>query len=124
MIFKSDFGLERLNLNSYEKKSVCDLRELYFGRIKNDNYELYKTLHSKTDIAIAAYYVITGNNSVIKFLRNLKQTKIEITGIDLLALGLRPSPLYSEIFEKVLEAKLNGSLKTKKDELDYVMKNF
>ncbi len=120
LIFKSDFANERLNLNSYEKKSVNDLKELYFTRIKNDNYEIYKNMQNKTDLAIAAYYVITGSNNIVKYLTELKQIKPIITGDDLIKLGLTPSPLFNEIFEKILKAKLDGNLKTKEEETAFV----
>jgi tRNA nucleotidyltransferase (CCA-adding enzyme) len=35
-------------------------------------------------------------------------------------MGLEPGPIYREILEAVLEAKLNGRLKTRTDELSFV----
>ncbi|MFH1888613.1 MAG: hypothetical protein ABH806_00815 [Candidatus Omnitrophota bacterium] len=44
-------------------------------------------------------------------------TRLHITGEDLHKLGLTPGPHYQKIFRRVLNAKLNGLVKTKKEEL-------
>jgi tRNA nucleotidyltransferase (CCA-adding enzyme) len=44
---------------------------------------------------------------------------VSISGKDLIKLGLKPGPIYRDIFQAALDAKLNGKLKTKKDELDF-----
>lgn len=124
LIFKSDFAAERLNLNTTEKKVVSDLRELYFSKIKNDGYEIYKAFQGKLNIAIAAYYVITGSIFVKKFVEELKDIKIEINGNDLIEMGLSPSPLFNEIFERILKEKINGNIKNKTEELEFVKRNF
>jgi tRNA nucleotidyltransferase (CCA-adding enzyme) len=38
-------------------------------------------------------------------------------------MGLEPGPVYREILQAVLDAKLNGQIKTRSDELDFV-KNY
>ena len=35
-------------------------------------------------------------------------------------MGLEPGPIYREILQAVLDAKLNGQLKTRDDELNFV----
>jgi len=35
-------------------------------------------------------------------------------------MGIEPGPVFREILQTVLEAKLNGKLKTKNDELAFV----
>ena len=66
------------------------------------------TRHERVKKAISHY-----------FTRLRKITPI-IKGRDLKALGLRPGPIYSKLLENVLAAKLDGRLKTKEDELQYV----
>jgi len=48
--------------------------------------------------------------------------KTKIGGEDLKKLGMKPSPLYTKILTEVLHKKVDGELKTKKDELEYVKK--
>ena len=35
-------------------------------------------------------------------------------------MGIKPGPIYREILQAVLDAKLNGQLKTRNDELNFV----
>ena len=46
--------------------------------------------------------------------------KIYSSGHDLRSLGLAPGPYYQKIFTKVLNAKLNGLVKTKEEELELI----
>ncbi|MBQ9244773.1 CCA tRNA nucleotidyltransferase [bacterium] len=119
MIFKSDYATERLNLNSEEKKSISDLRELYYSKIRNDNFSIYKAFKDKSGIVLAAYYIITGSNYIKKYIEELKDIKVLINGNDLISLGLKPSKIFNEIFDEILKEKLNGKLETKEDEIAF-----
>ena len=54
----------------------------------------------------------------------LKGTKIQTKGKDLTQLGFQPGPVFKEVFEKVLKAKLNDLVKTKDDEIRFVKEHF
>jgi len=58
------------------------------------------------------------------YLTRLKKLKIEVNGNDLKKMGYKPSPLFKKIFKEVKKAKLNGQVKTKEEEINYVKKNF
>lgn len=124
LIVNSDFAINRLNMTSFEKKIIDETRELLNEKkIKiNDNERIYKLYNNKIDLSIALFYLITGEESVIKFLTALKQIKVLITGEDLIELGLIPSAYFSEVFDKVLKEKLKGKLKKKQDEIKFVQK--
>ena len=66
---------------------------------------------------------ITRKNKVKKaisyYYTGLRKIEVSIRGKDLINIGVKPGPIYREIFEATLDAKLNGELKTKKDELDF-----
>ncbi len=49
--------------------------------------------------------------------------KAMIKGKDLKKMGHEPGPVYREILQAVLDAKLNGQIKTRSDELVFV-KNY
>jgi tRNA nucleotidyltransferase (CCA-adding enzyme) len=49
--------------------------------------------------------------------------KICISGGDLHNLGIPPGPYYQRIFSKVLNAKLNGTVKTKEEEIALIKKS-
>ena len=43
-----------------------------------------------------------------------------INGLDLIALGLKPGPLFREILTKIEDEQLEGNLKTKEEALEKV----
>lgn len=112
---------EKLNLTSFEKKVISDLRELLSSNInENENLSIYNLFQNKSSISTAAYYVLTKDNSVIKYLDNLSKIEIHINGNDLIQLGLIPSPYFNKLFKIILKEKLNGKLVTKEDEISYL----
>ncbi len=66
----------------------------------------------------------TVQKAVSRFLLELRKTKPEITGKDLISLGIPPGPVYSEILKNVTEEKLRGNLLTKDDELCFVRERY
>jgi tRNA nucleotidyltransferase (CCA-adding enzyme) len=53
------------------------------------------------------------------FLRNHNGSKTDISGRDLLALGVAPGPHYQQILGKVLNARLDGKVKNREEELAF-----
>ncbi len=49
----------------------------------------------------------------------LRNVAVALSGSDLLRMGLKPGPLFSKTLQAVLEAKLNGLVKTQEDELTF-----
>lgn len=122
LIVNSDIAYERLNMTAFEKKiikEVLELLRLYPLNI-NDKKFLYKTFNDRIDLSIFIYYVMTKDKAVKYFYDVLKEIKVLITGKDLIELGFIPSSYFNELFEKVLNEKLEGNLKTKKEEIDFV----
>ena len=62
----------------------------------------------------------TVKRSISNYVTRLKYINTSVTGKDLKKMGLEPGPIYREILQAVLDAKLNGQLKTPNDELDFV----
>ncbi|MDD5552942.1 MAG: hypothetical protein PHE18_03600, partial [Candidatus Omnitrophica bacterium] len=60
--------------------------------------------------------------NVEDFLKIYNGTRVHVTGEDLARLGITPGPVYQKILRRVLEAKLDGRVKTKDDELKLVSK--
>jgi len=88
------------------------------------NSRLYRKLSGfKTELIL---YMMAGTRkkaikrAISQYFTQLRFTEISITGKDLKKKGLAPGPIYKEILEAVLDAKLNGRLKTKKDEQAFV----
>jgi tRNA nucleotidyltransferase (CCA-adding enzyme) len=120
-----DLENHKLISQRLEVGSVLD--KLY--RLKKDNnYALY-TLLSHYDTEILLYMLAKTNNEKIKrlisnYFTKLKGSKIMLKGKDLKGMGFQPGPLYKEIFNSILEARLNHLISTKKDEFGFVKERF
>lgn len=57
--------------------------------------------------------------AISAFFTQLRDTRLTIGGDDLLKLGLKPGPIFRQVLDNVLTAKLNGVVKTPQDELRY-----
>jgi tRNA nucleotidyltransferase (CCA-adding enzyme) len=65
-------------------------------------------------------YSKTAKKRISLYHTQLRNVTVTIAGKDLLEMGLKPGPLFSKTIQAVLEAKLNGLIKTREDEVDYV----
>jgi tRNA nucleotidyltransferase (CCA-adding enzyme) len=88
------------------------------------NSVLYNKLISfKTELLL--YMMAATKKEIVKrsisnYFTRLRYIHTVISGKDLKKIGIEPGPVFREILQAVLEAKLNGKLKTKSDELDFV----
>jgi tRNA nucleotidyltransferase (CCA-adding enzyme) len=87
------------------------------------NSSLYRKL-SGFRPELILYMMATAKQEKIKksishYFTNLRRVDIMLKGRDLKKMGLPPGPNYREILDAVLNAKLDGKLKTKKDEIDF-----
>jgi len=57
--------------------------------------------------------------AISQYFTQLRYVEISVTGKDLKKTGLKPGPIYKEILEAVLNAKLNGQLKSRQKELAF-----
>jgi tRNA nucleotidyltransferase (CCA-adding enzyme) len=56
------------------------------------------------------------------YFTHLRQTAIALRGKDLRQMGIPPGPTYREILDAVFDAKLNGRVKTREEELEFARK--
>ncbi len=57
--------------------------------------------------------------AISRFFTKLRRVEIVLKGRDLKEMQLKPGPIYREVLQVVLDAKLDGKLKTKNDEIEY-----
>lgn len=91
--------------------------------------EIYELLHGKSQeaLAVAACTVAPGSplrKMIRLYLTELQETKIEISGAELVKLGYIPGPQFGSILKAVHNAKLDRTLATRDDELAFVAKSF
>lgn len=86
-------------------------------------FALLEPLSYETIICLRAKY---GNRTLRRNIENFLEIYngmcISVSGDDLHCLGLPPGPRYQEIFRQVLNAKLNGDIKTRSGELSLIKK--
>ena len=79
----------------------------------------YKTLRSVPEPALRILTAIeTGpvSANIRAFLDNYSKVRIATTGADLRAAGMEPGPAFREVLDKLLSARLDGRIRTVKEE--------
>ncbi|MCF8146679.1 MAG: CBS domain-containing protein [Deltaproteobacteria bacterium] len=97
-------------------------------RFDGSNYHLY-TLLLPYDTETLLYLMARAGNEKMKrlisfYFTRLKGTKVLIDGKDLLEMGLKSGPVFKEIFDRLLEARVNNLVKTRNDEICFVKETF
>lgn len=113
---------EKLNLTVREKKIVKELQEIILNKKEfSDNYSIYSYFKNKDYLSVVLYGELC-DLRIAKTFFKIQNTKIQMTGKDLLKLGVPRGKIYSEILDEVLKEKLNNGLFSKLQELDFAKK--
>jgi tRNA nucleotidyltransferase (CCA-adding enzyme) len=100
-------------------------RRLYVleRKLPAKNSTLYKRLTGLKNELLLYMMAATRQEKVKRaishFFTRLRQVEPAIGGKDLLEMGYKPGPIYRDVIQAVLDAKLDGRLKTRKEELAY-----
>ena len=118
---------EILSMISARQEVRQALKELSQLRDK-ENYSLYRTLSSFPP-EILLYGMAKTRSEKIKrsistFFTKLRETEVFLKGKDLINMGYKPGPFFKEIFDSILEAKMEGDVSTKEDEVEFVKDKF
>jgi len=85
---------------------------------------IYSTLQEYLSLAISTNYLATDSKIIKKninlYLTRLRYVKTSLTGKDLKKIGIAPGPRMKEILKRLLEARLDGRVKSKKGEVEMV----
>ena len=110
--------LSRLPLTKIEQKILDDVPK----EVLKSDFELYKTFQNARIETILLYAILKDEIGARHYLDDLREIKLDITGKDLQALGIKPSPKYQVIFDEVLKAKLQNPKMTKTNEIEIAKK--
>lgn len=113
-------AVELLGFSKAQKKVITDTQALLSADFPPDNFGVYKFFSSASLEAVLVFYLLTNNSHALSYLDDLRQVKIEVSGSDLISMGLAPSEQFSEILDQILEEKLAGALTTLEDEINYL----
>lgn len=117
--------LSRLNFSSNVTRTVRDtvlLRQLSGELIKPGLKpgRIYELLNEYSDTAITVGAIATTSyverRRLRLYLDRLRHVRVSLTGSDLLTLGVPPGPPVGATLRKLLKAKLDGKIKSRKDE--------
>lgn len=61
---------------------------------------------------------------ISRFITEYQDIRPHLKGNDLKSLGIPPGPIYSEILEKLRDARLDGIVETREDEIDFVKRGW
>jgi len=108
------------------KTGVRLLNSLF--KFDGTNYQLY-TLLLPYDTETLLYLMARAKTEKMRrlislFFTKLKGEKVLIAGKELLRIGLKSGPVFREVFDSLLEARLNNLTKTKDDEIRFVKDRF
>ncbi len=88
------------------------------------NSQLYGELKEFRIELILYMMAILSNPRIIKavshYITDLRHIQLSVSGRDIRALGLSPSPVYGKILRAALDARLNGEIKTREEELEFI----
>lgn len=126
--------VQRLSLPSRHRKILIEgkreglriLQKVRRRRMKpREIYPLFKPF----PIEVLLYMMAKTEEKEVKkaislFFTKLKDMKVSLRGKDLQELGIQPGPVYREILNSLLLARLEGKVKTKGDEIRYVLTNY
>ncbi len=89
------------------------------------NSKLYHMLKELPHESLIYVFAKSSQKSVrqriIYYLANLKDLRLTISGKDLRQAGFKPSPNYQKVLIHVLNAKLDGLIRSKEEELDFAV---
>jgi tRNA nucleotidyltransferase (CCA-adding enzyme) len=107
---------------------ISKTRKALKSIFRDDPIAIYVVLHD-LDLETILYMMAIckdrkGQKAISRYLVEMRNIKPLIKGGDLKKLSITPGPLYSEIFQKVLEEKLKGNLETKKEEIEFIKKHY
>ncbi|MBW2709758.1 MAG: CBS domain-containing protein [Deltaproteobacteria bacterium] len=119
-----EIGAECLSPRGMAEQQLMD--SLF--RFDGTDYALFAMLRSH-DTEMLLYLMAKAKNERMKrlisnFFTQLKGKTIRLNGDDLLKMGFTSGPIFKEIFERLLEARINRLTLTKEDEIALVKQEF
>lgn len=114
----------------HELSSLINLRDkslpMLISKKDASNYDVFLAFKDVSTEVLTAIYLMNESHavheSVLRYLNSLRSIKTGITGKDLMELGIRPGPEFGEILQSILREKINGTINSIEEELEYVKK--
>jgi tRNA nucleotidyltransferase (CCA-adding enzyme) len=107
--------------NAYRLPSVTRV----INKKDSTNYDIYQSLNSLSIEGVLVLYALYEDNKrIADYFEYLIDLKPIIRGKDLLALGFKPSKIFSVIINDVFKQQLLNKIKDKSQAIDYIKHNY
>jgi tRNA nucleotidyltransferase (CCA-adding enzyme) len=125
---KFEFSVRHKNELLKEKEATDKiLKELSRNRRLRTS-EIYWLLHERSHESLLYLIAMarkkTAKKAVSHFVTHLRHYKTNIQGVDLKKMGYKSGPIYKTILNHLLEAKLDGEVETRADEMKFIKKHY
>ena len=114
--------IRQFNLTRAEIKIFQDLKFAQELEGKLNDLEIHQEYSTHSKESLVLELLLRSNDNIKKYVGSLNEINIEVTSQDLMLMGVPESKSYSDIFDKLLEAKIKGELPDKTSELRFVRK--
>jgi len=110
-----------VQLKQNETKVLKELSD-----IKSDKSKIFMNL-KKLKMEVLFYFALQDDDGVVlnnvkEFISTIKNIRVFLTGEDLKNFGIKQGPVYREILDKLLKEKIDGRIKTREQEINFVKK--
>lgn len=127
-------ALQRLSVPPRAKKEILGSIEqskltlLKLQNVLQDEKQIYYTLQSLS-LPTILFTIAKAKDKRLKkaislYLTTLRKIKPALTGKNLKAIGYQPGPLFNKIFKAILDARLEGRIKSIEEEVQFVKEHF
>jgi tRNA nucleotidyltransferase (CCA-adding enzyme) len=124
--FISRLGLRKLQTRTLRDACLVKSRINKISESGLKPGEIYNLLHGLSHTALVAATIATDSSIIIKninlYLDKLRNVRTALSGKDLEEMGIKPGPRMKEILQKLLEARLDGQVTDRQDEIEMVEK--
>lgn len=126
----------RLNLSSKIKNRMhkdlewcASVVKTLKRRKKFQPSEIYNLFCDSSNESVLLMMAVSGNDRIHKYVLQYftqyePSSKLALTGDDLIELGVRPGPVFQKVFNKLREARVNGLVRSREDEVAWVEREF
>ncbi|MBW2466933.1 MAG: CBS domain-containing protein [Deltaproteobacteria bacterium] len=122
--FSPKFKKELLKEKEATDKILKELGRTRRLRPSEIYWLLQERSHESLLYIIAMARKKTAKKAVSHFVTHLRHYKTDVHGADLKKMGYKSGPIYKTILTHLLEAKLDGEVKSRSDEIEFIKRNY
>lgn len=123
----------KLKFSKEQRNLIYEVLELYqihkaLSDKRIEDRALYKLLCNSSTKSVEVHICLARNNTLrenlMRFVSTLRHVKPIITGNEILNMGIVKSPLIGTILDSIRDARLDGLITQKQEEVDFVINNY